>query len=988
MRKNFQIAVYVLVMSSISGLQIAAEPGDFKNNPAIFTVTEQVINKDVGAYTLTAPPFGNTLKREGKGSFEPATFRTRTTASQDSQDKIVDEASTGIRFYDVYASGYLDGAEVQVYRIVNGEVQLVRRDRVAPDGTVIEYWIDGGDQKILPAEMTSAEFKWADWSRPGSHRWFTVFAVDKDGNQSEAATPIKLEQRVAEKGVKPKDTRKDFKTPRNASDDQAPPAPTNFKARYNDQGVVEMTWDAVEADDLAGYRIGYTDTEPSNHRGVYLQLEGEDGLEPILAGDMVILSKPMVEAGPEWLSNRVGGLDKTVRKLFPTGVPNGFYPDEIPGKTWRLVKHDADSPVTNAGEYYFEMTLRDGDTELVGKSGIPDISTTSQNYYPVPEDGAEYIMEVWIKADRDDAPPVIFTYDGDDRVGGFVGEHSLEVGTEWKKHEVRFIGRNTDKGHHAYLVLKTTGPATYSFDNFRVYRADTEYLDYLPYQYENLTNSGMSAFRTHGPIKTYRETYSMRQFLGSAGETEGVAKGNTLPQALKVCERAGIAPWLQIEYHMSPDEWLAFAEYMAASFDPATDSRETKPYAYLRHSQGRTEPWTEAFETIYFELSNETWNGMFRPWTFDAMTDAATGQNIARGEVYGKFHDYVVGILQTSPYWSDEMDEKFVHVLGGWATSLRRTKDGSISENGYTQEAMRGSKTGEYITIAAYNGGWDEGEGPPQTTPASYFNVLSQVNQTAIPRAEMLQALADDAEFTGNNIKIGTYEAGPGYALNGLNNARVSKEQAEEQEQVMKSKLAGTATLDSFLARTSHGFAIDNFFTFDEGDLWKSHAKKFRGGQPHASFLPLQVFNQHATGDMLKVETQSVPTVDTQAAKRRLAIDDAPLAAVYALQEGDRMAVYAVSRKYPGYPSAAGDGFTPFTINLPFSDAASVTLHRLTGEITDTNIESENVALESMSIDPANLQADGSFVIDEKTGADKRGLPPGEAFLYIFESIR
>lgn len=952
-------------------------PSDFQHRPAVFRVTSEVVNDDVGPFSLSVGGFGNTLNRTGKGSFEPATFRTRLEAQADSPDRVVDDRRGGIAYYDSYASGYLDGADVRVYRVVDGRMALVREDRVAAGGTVVEYW-DRDDNQVIPAGTTEARFKWADWSRPGSHRWFTVFAVDESGNVSEEAAPVRLERSVAKNGVEPGNHERRFRPVRGGDDRTPPAAPGDFRAVVNANGLVEMTWAEVPADDVAGYRIATTDTDPASHRGVYLQLENPatDDARPIRRGDLVIVSKPLAGFRRSWLSNRIAGLDREVRQYIPDGVPKGFDPEATPGKTWRLVRHGGDTPVTDPGEYFLEMTLREGDAEKVGKSGIPDLADTRQDFYPVPKDGAEYVMEVWLKADRGGAPPVVFTWDGDERIGGFVGEHELRPTTHWKKHTVRFTGRSSDEGHHAYLVLEATGPATYGFDNFRIYRADAPYLDYLPEQYANLRETGSDLLRTHAPIKTGRTTYSMRQYLGAPGQAEGVPKGNTLPQALRVIEQAGVDPWLQVEYHMSPEEWLAFAEYMAAPYDPGIDSPTEKPYAYLRHAQGRHRPWVDAFDRIYFELSNETWNGLFKPWTFDAMTDAATGRRVPRGTAYGMFHDHVAGVLRSSPYWSGAVEEKFVHVLGGWIIGS------------YNREALAGSESADFITIAAYNGGWDEGEGPPRTTPASYFNVLSQVNQTAIPRARDLAELAERERRSGREIAVGTYEAGPGYALNGLNNARVTPEQAREQERVMKSKLAGTATLDSFLARAALGFDVDNFFTFAEGDLWKSHAYRRRGGQPHACFLPLQLFNHEAAGDMLRVETLSTPTVDLPAVKRRESIDDAPLAAAYATRRGDRFHVWCLSRRYPGYPEGGGDGYTPFTLELPFARASSITLHRLTGEITDTNIREEKVTVETVSIHPAALAPDGRFRVGPATGGDRRGLPPAEAFLYVFEGVQ
>ncbi|MDF3129479.1 hypothetical protein P0Y35_09765 [Kiritimatiellaeota bacterium B1221] len=958
--------------------QSATAPTNFVEKPAVFTVTTEVANPHVQAFTVTGPAFGNTLNRTGKGGFEPATFRTRLEAQSDSPNRIIDDRSSGIGYYDVYASGYLDGAEVRVYRIVNGELMLVREDRVAPGGTVIEYW-NTNPQKVIPAGTTEGQMKWADWSRKEAHRWFTVFAVDHAGNISRPATPIRQDRSQAEKGVKEKNHEVNFRAPRNSADTEAPPAPQNFQARINEQGIIECSWDPVAADDLAGYRLGRTDTDPASHRGVYLQMEGEGA--PIMQGDMVIVSKSLIDFTPAWLSHRVGGLNRQIRGNYPDGVPNDFIPDPDSGKTWRLVKHEADTPVPNPGEVYFEMTLREGDVELVGKSGIPDISTTQQEYYPVPEDGEEYIMEVWMKADRNDRAPVVFTWDGDKRVGGFVGETALQLTDQWKKYEVRFIGKSAAEGFHAYFVLKTEGPGTFAFDNFHIYKTGTDYLDYLPYQYENLKKSGMTTFRTHGPIKTGTSTYSMRQYLGEAGEAQGVAKGNTLPQALRMMEKAALNPWLQIEYHMSQEEWLGFMEYMAAPYDPATDTAENKPWAALRYEQGQQEPWIKVFPHIYFELSNETWNGLFRPWTFENMRDSKTGTTYPRGAVYAKFHDVVADILRSSPYWEPAYEETFIHVLGGWSATLGRD---SLT-HGYTQEIANETQSGEYITIAAYNGGWDEGEGPPKENRASYFNVLSQVNQTAIPRIRRLKAVSQNAsDRLGREVKFGTYEAGPGYAMNGLNNAKVSKEEATSQENVMKSKLSGVATLDSFLARSVHGSDIDNFFTFEEGNLWKSHAKKHRGGQPHASFLPLVMFNHLATGDMLETETVSVSTVDTPKSRRRQAIEAGPLAAVYATRQDKKVTVICINRQVAGYPDPARDGFTPFEFRLPFTQADKITLYRMSGAPSDHNIYQENVKAESLELSPDTLN-EGRFVINASTGADERGLPPSEVYMYVFE---
>ncbi len=266
---------------------------------------------------------------------------------------------------------------------------------------------------------------------------------------------------------------------------------------------------------------------------------------------------------------------------------------------------------------------------------------------------------------------------------------------------------------------------------------------------------------------------------------------------------------------MSPEEWLGLVEFMAAPFNPKTDTLGAKPWAYKRYRQGQTAPWTDAFDQIYFELGNETWNRLFYPWIFDGMTDAVTGAQYTGGQVYGLFQEYVISILRGSPYWQQSnLDKKVKFVVGGWAGLP------------YGRDAASASPSSHQMTVAGYNGGWDEGEGPPALNAASMFNVLTQVSQSAIPNAEMhAKEVADLNRKRVIPLRMGTYEAGPGYALNGLNNVRVTPEQAREQEQVMKSLAAGTATLDSFLARAYLGFGVQNFFTFTEGEYWSSHAR-------------------------------------------------------------------------------------------------------------------------------------------------------------------
>lgn len=958
-------ACLFLVNTPTNG-QTPNAPTNFENRPADFSVTTDVLNANVEPFTVTVADFGNSLKLPGKGSFEPFSFRNQLKATQDSPDRIYD--TLNITGYNTFASGYLDGADVRVYRVVDGQLKLVRADKVTDGGCVIENW--DNTSVIISPDATSAAFRWDPFTRPGTERWYTVFALNEDGVPSTVGETVKLSFVKPKSDAKPENQTTKFQAPKNPKGVPVLAGPTNLKATANEDGTVHLTWTPPEGK-IAAYRIGYTDVDPAKHRGTYLQLSRQPATpeEAVKTGDMIIVAKEMPSFKSEWLSSRVGGIKSQVQGRQPYGVPNLLLdsPD-----SWRIAPHPANTPVVDAGKTYLELTLKDGQVAQVGRSSAADIGSTSQSYYNVPEP-VEYTMEVWMKADRADANPVVFEYHDDDKVGGFIEPFPMRVGTEWKKYTHKFMGASSETGNPTTLVLTATGPGVFSFDNFRIFRSDTAYLDYEQKDYDRLKESGMMAFRTHHPIKSGSTSYSMDQFTGPQGSVEGVIRGVSLGGVLSTIEKSGLRPWLQIEFHMSPEEWLGFAEYMAAPYDPEKDTPQSKPWAYKRYSQGRKAPWTDAFDRIYFELANETWNSLFAPWVMPSLTDAS-GKEVPRGAVYGMLNDHVVGILRSSPWWTEEVESKFINVMGGWAIF------------NYNNDIAANSKTGDFITIAAYNGGWDAGEGPPRTNPASYFSVLNFANQSAIPGARILLGNAVKWEAaTGRHFGIGTYEAGPGYALSGLNGQNVTKEQTEEQEEVMKSKLAGVATIDTFLAQGAYDFDLQNFFTFSEGTHWTSHAKSFAGGAAHPSFLYLSLFNKYATGDMLKVATESAPTVDLPTFKRRKAVDAAPAAAAYATRKDDRVSLFVISRRYPNVPEGSGDGFTPFDIKLPFTKASKITLHRLTGAPEDTNREEEKVRHETVDIPVSVIGAGGKFAVNAATGGDARGLPPAEAFLYVFE---
>ncbi|MEW5769568.1 MAG: hypothetical protein AB1831_04310 [Pseudomonadota bacterium] len=965
-------ATAAFALALLAACNTHGEPsGDTYHAPGRFRVTNEVVNPDLMPFAATISGFGNNLINEGSG-FEPPVYRNKYIATENAPDRVVAPANV-LSHYDTLREGFLDGAEVHVYRIENGRFRMVRRAHVAQGGFHVSGWLPLiGDSRVLAPDATRFSFRWANYNRPDVNYYFTVRAIDHGGRLSAPATPFAIMRPAKVVEGKVDNPTQAFKPSRLTLDDTPPPAPHNLRVKLEVDGSLTLSWDRVDARDLAGYIVYRSDYPPAAQRGYYFDL-AETAASPdehIRAGDMVVVSKKFYRASRnESMSNRVWGVWNEYRILLP-GLLD-FFSDESPRRQWELVPHEAGTPVEQPGETCLKLDLG-----LANKATLATYnhSGTAQSWYPVLE-AKPYTVEFWMRANgRGGHARFMLTGYYHDSIPS-VRPIDFQVGPTWRKYTATFTPpRVQESDRPNQMLLELSGPGTFYVDNFRVYRADLGYQEMPPEDYAALRASGMQALRTHGIVNTRFRTHDMAQLTNPPGVVgSGTQQLNTLPQLLGMMRKAGKRPWLQVEFHMSPEEWLGLIEYLAAPYDPASDTPEAKPWAYKRYQQGQTRPWTEEFDRIYSELSNETWNRLFYPWVFDAMTDTASGRKYSPGQVYGMYQEYVLSILRGSPYWqAADLDRKFRFVLGGWANQS------------YGRDAAAFSPSSDYLTIAAYNGGWDEGEGPPRLTPASFFNVLSQVNH-AIPVGERHARELAELRQTGSHAVPGTYEAGPGYALNGLNNASVSKQQQAEQEQVMKSLAAGTATLDSFLARAYLGFRLQNFFTFDRGTHWKSHAKWYHGGQAYPAWKLLSLFNQQGVGDMLRTETLSAPRIDLPGFGRRQAVKDAPLAAVYATRRSDRYALVVVSRKIGGYPDARDDGYTPVSIELPFASARRVTLYRMAGDPTANNILADEVGIETVPL--ANIRIGRTFEINAATGADRRGLPPAATFLYVFEGI-
>ena len=531
---------------------------------------------------------------------------------------------------------------------------------------------------------------------------------------------------------------------------------------------------------MDGYQILRSDVPTENHRGYGLGLADKAASpeQHIKKGNLTIVQKPLYETSrSRHLVKRM--FDAKGHNMLPPTVIE-FQPDEKPKLTWSLGRHDKNPPFPNAEETFLRVDFKDPVFEFRNYVHGP----MNQNFWSQLLPGREYIVEFYAPAEQGNITGFyqfgsFFRPDGPNPIPGL----NFTLTNEWQKFKHKFtVLAAHESGHIDQYILAFKGPGVVDLGMLSIRQASAPFGSLTPEESKRLTDALLGALHTHNFIKTGRSTYSMQQLFSPAGAIHGT-NGNTLPQPLEITKAINSRPWLQMNFHMSPEEWQGLVEYLAAPYDPAAgDTPETKPWAARRYLQGCKEHWANAFDKIYFELSNETWNNLFLPWFFTNMPDNATDQDLDRGTVYGLFLGWVIDLLKVSPYWAQAgLDGKVEFVIGGWAPQT--------DPIGYSQCAIVATPRSKHLTIAAYNGGWDEGEGPVTQSDASLQSIILHAPQVGEPRSREYQKFfASEKRAARGNWVNGVYKAGPGYALSSLNNQpRMTPEVEEAQARAMKS---------------------------------------------------------------------------------------------------------------------------------------------------------------------------------------------------------
>ncbi len=945
--------------------------------PFAAEVLPQEITGEIGPMSVTSGTGGLLGQINSHCGFEPMIYRPKVRPEADS-DRTIHLPG----YYANYHEGFWDGARVRVYHPVNGKLTLVRDSIVPKGGHRSSTWRSLRGQLHAKVDATSMQVVFDKNARLNVPYWFMVRAVAKDGTESEDSKYVKVVPTAVGKAKQ-----KRFNLGRSRKDFPAPPTPQGLKAAFAD-GIATLTWQGVSSEGLAGYRVYYSSVNPETHRGVGIDLASSEPRpdQKIQKDDLVFLEQVVTAVKKEnevdyWQWNRTG--------FWPGAGLGGFtfWPDESADKSWALVAHPKPLPAEFAAHGSTCLMMRNKSQDPVGIN-LKGLGGTDQSWYTVLNAKA-HTIEAWVRGngklklhlsgpyatEGDRFPWPIGKWSGVGR-----GNEKLPVkpvhiplSGQWKKVKLEFTVPGVLKSGLAGMFLTLDGPGEVYIDELRVCESDASPYDFHPTTTKELRESGMGYMRTHELIKT-KYGYTLEGMTNRAGSNNYAGTKyykHTFTSLLNQMKSAGtISPWLQVEMSLNEDEWRGFAEWLAAPYDPAKDSPKTKPWAAKRYALGQKKPWLDEFPRFAFEISNETWNGLFQPYAFNAgrlMRDGATGKTYGWGATYGLLFQYIIDQLRASPYWTKEIETKTEYMICGWAANL-----------GYGADAATHCPAADYVTYAGYNKNAGLGD------PAEFndFKIFYQMQwgQSAIEEQteEQLRTHKDLAR-SGSDARPGVYEFGPSYHVGGA-----PKGVPEIDQRLARSMSAAVYVLDAVLIRAAAGFREQAFFTFGHNTgPWGSHTDLYYGGYGYPKFKAMKLFNHQAPGKFLKIDVNSTPrwdfpeytSVDNMRKRKRKALPNAPLVSAYASHKGKRTTIFLLSRKLDRFPITGDDGVTPCAIKLPFKKADKVTLYRLTGDPRVDDRFKEHVKLEEVA-------ADKQF----RNGGLRTDLPPASIYCYVFET--
>lgn len=628
----------------------------------------------------------------------------------------------------------------------------------------------------------------------------------------------------------------------------------------------------------------------------------------------------------------------------------------------RYVPHGPDAPAEmNGGRGCLEITPENGRAVLWYKFA-GGVARGDRTWYGTLDEGTTYRYEAWVKGNGGTLKLTFGEIGDSNTASGYFGqkiEQSFPIGPQWRRVGYEFVApKPGPQGIWGATLLVESSDKVY-VDNVKlqpVYApgdADRPFVIHRPL-FQTLMDSQPATGRK-GAARIWfgLNSASMASLLDWHSESKlGLsthfriqsATEYTLPRALMILEATGdspetrMVPWLMGQVTHSEDEYRQLVEYLAAPYDPAMDTPQTKPMAHLRFRQrGHGRPWADDFREIIIEFGNENWHNR-------AMADwigmGRSGAVHQSGRAMGLWTGHMAAEMKKSPYWRAD---KFRIVVGG-NYSAGVNPDGTVT--GYGQEAtVAAGGAADYHSHATYIGPrWEMGERSETAIDDNGFQkTLMSHRGGNEPEWRLQQQAHQRLREMGFQVRMSAYEGGPsGFGLR----ARTPEED-RAGEVYGKSLAMGTAILDAWLNAWRLGWTHQCYLSFGQGRWWSSHTTFSDGHRPSPGWLAQTLINRHiANLDLLDVSVEGSPTLIVAVPTRRGANApterrEVPVVHAHAFGDAQRLAVALVNLHLTQPQNVE--------VRLPRT-VRRATFHYLKGDPRDTNLDELKVTLDSRAI--------------------------------------
>jgi len=371
---------------------------------------------------------------------------------------------------------------------------------------------------------------------------------------------------------------------------------------------------------------------------------------------------------------------------------------------------------------------------------------------------------------------------------------------------------------------------------------------------------------------------------------------------MRLCKQTGATPWITVGGANTPGDWYTLISYLAGP----EHSDET---ADRRVAHGFAEPWTDSFDTVYLELGNEWWNGIFAPYS------------IREPESYGELCNTIFKRIVKHPHFDTD---KIQLVIGGWA----------VNAHDWNLRLDRASNHHDLISVAPY-----------------------------------LAHALDSADYGAVFADVeGSFENGGRATIDGLDGSRLSVYELNthttggaaspaDVSRLATSLGAGIAVLDQAMASMSKWRADPiNYFTYfqrsygsgdrERAGLWGNLVLARDGAhRPRPVWHGLRLANRYIIdGDMVDVNVQGGSSWNQRKNGSVPNLKGLPHVKAYAFLPDDQSAnVLIINRHLTDTVRAR--------VQLPFTPKREVVRAQLSGTAIDNNNEEyERVTLTEKSV--------------------------------------